>query len=155
MSSSETEGFTPIRAARTGSSDRFPLGVSVKQERSGMASPDTHIVVRNGWDEVVGEGDGYLSLDLERGLYTLRFERGGAFREEVIRHVAASAIEPNAPQATPVKVKSLSALRQRGSGSCSSSCARWRPGSNRWRARFRAFFFMIWRAASLLISAPT
>jgi hypothetical protein len=98
VSSFETEGFTPVRAARTASSDRYPLEIQVREKRSGRSSPDTHIVVRDGWDELVGEGDGRLELDLERGLYTLRLEQGGASREEVIRHVAASKIEPNAPQ---------------------------------------------------------
>lgn len=71
----------------------------------GGSAADTRITVYDGWDEVRGEGEGQVDLQLPKGLYTVRAERAGMSWEKVIRHEAATAErlrEPLRVSATPV-----------------------------------------------------
>ena len=93
MSSSEPVDFTPLRGTRKSGGERFHLQVRA-QQRTGATSGDTRITVRNGWDELVSEGYGQIALDLERGLYTLRLERGGATVSGSQDHAQRSSTRP-------------------------------------------------------------
>lgn len=71
----------------------------------GSSAADTRITVYDGWDEVRGEGEGQVDLQLPKGLYTVRAERAGMSWEKVIRHETVTVEqlqEPLRVSATPV-----------------------------------------------------
>lgn len=96
MSPSKDE-FVTLRASRTSAATVYDLQVAVIR-RNKTRSPDTHIAVLDGWEEPKGEGYGEVKLALPRGLYTVRLERGGAIREEIVRHTNARKLELPEPQ---------------------------------------------------------
>jgi predicted flap endonuclease-1-like 5' DNA nuclease len=72
---------------------------------SGGSAADTRITVYDGWDEVRGEGEGRVDLQLPKGLYTVRAERAGMSWEKVIRHETVTTKrlqEPVRVSATPM-----------------------------------------------------
>lgn len=91
------DGFITLRASRTSGAAVYDLHV-VASRRNKALSRDTHVAVLDGWEEPKGEGYGEVKLALPRGLYTVRLERGGAIREEIVRHTKPRKIELLEPQ---------------------------------------------------------
>ena len=75
----------------------FPFDIQVI-DYSGTHSEDAKITVFDGWDEIKGEAEDTIHLDLPRGLYTIRVQRAGRTWEQVFRHTGPTAETLFSPQ---------------------------------------------------------